>query len=109
MTEKKLGSEPLYPSKVLLYEGRTQESYQIGTDLFQHSGISQRLYVATMAMQGLLSNHVFMSQMASDYGEKLDEALAKNVYEITDELLKQENLCPPISSNNKVISTAKPS
>jgi len=91
MTEKKLGSEPLYPSKVLLFEGKTQESYQIGADLFQYSGISQRLYIATMAMQGMISNPNIIRPM--DFGDVNGyDKFIKVAYSYADELLKQENL-----------------
>lgn len=84
MEKEKLGSEPAFPPTREMQElAPACEGY--------HVGMSKRFYAACMAMQGLLSNQTFMSQMASDYKEDLDRHIVENVYEIVDELLKQEN------------------
>ncbi len=73
---------------------------------FSELGISKRYFTATMCMQGLLAN----SQFRKDVGGSPCE-LVKYAYEITDELLKQEEfvlhqiwseLFPPEPEEEKV-------
>jgi len=56
----------------------------IGDGIYQ-DGMSIRLFIATMAMKGILSN----SHMTTGLSNK--DGLVKACYEIVDELLKQEN------------------
>lgn len=76
---KKLGKEPAFPSiEVMLDEvdGTTK-------DYTEHRGISKRLYIATMAMQGILS------AMASRPNMSIEEDV-KLAFVYADEVLKQE-------------------
>lgn len=77
MSTEKLGQEPTFP----LGAGGYTPEY----------GMSKRFYAACMAMQGLLSNHVYMDNLAYKF-ENGDIELVKDAYEIADELLSQENL-----------------
>ena len=58
----------------------------------QQKGMSKRFYAACLAMQGLLSNSVFMSYMTQEYSDNTDKEVVRNAYELADELLRQENL-----------------
>jgi len=49
-------------------------------------GLSKRLYIAIMAMQGLLASGIYAEKIA------FNPILGKLSFEIADELLKQENL-----------------
>jgi len=70
MGEQRLGQKPTFSAA-------SDNSYE--------PGMSQRLFIATMAMKGILSN----SHMTTGLSNK--DGLAKASYEIADELLKQEN------------------
>ena len=77
METNKLGQEPAFPKQ------------GIHSDIY---GMSKRFYAACLAMQGLLSNSVFMSYMTQEYSDNTDKEVVRNAYELADELLKQENL-----------------
>ena len=78
MSEKKLGQEPVYPSKS---KGRYADI------VIENPGISQRLYLAGMAMQGLLAN-----QSIRDNDDDVQLYwIAQASFNLADELLKQEN------------------
>ena len=81
MENNKLGQEPAFPNE--------SNAYMQMPDCF---GMSKRFYAACVAMQGLLSNSVFMSYMAQEYSDNTDKEVVKNAYELADELLRQENL-----------------
>lgn len=67
MEKEKLGEDPAFP-----YED------------MHDKGMSKRLYIATMAMQGIMaSNECGVGHIPS--------TVAKWAYEIADEMLKQEN------------------
>jgi len=80
MNDEKLGQEPAF---ACMY-GTSENGYL-------QEGMSKRFYAACMAMQGLLSNHVYMDNLAYKF-ENGDIELVKDAYEIADELLRQENL-----------------
>ena len=83
---KKLGQEPAYPiEKELNYD-----NYGILPEF--ENGMSKRFYATCAAMQGLLTNEIYMSYMAKEYREKTNKAVIEDAYEIADELLKQELL-----------------
>ena len=79
MENNKLGQEPAFANRGQIYEPTQQ-------------GISKRFYAACVAMQGLLSNSIFMNYMAQEYSDNTDKEVVKNAYELADELLRQENL-----------------
>ena len=64
----------------------------IGNTPSGDSGMSKRFYATCAAMQGLLTNEIYMSYMAKEYREKTNKAVIEDAYEIADELLKQELL-----------------
>ena len=73
----KLGQEPAFPQIDI-------------TD-----GMSKRFYAACAVMQGLLANSQLTSLIASQFkdidADKANSVVVKAVYDIADELLKQEN------------------
>ena len=77
MSKEKLGQEPAFPSKNMARATGYPE------------GISKRFYAACMAMQGLLSNHVYMDNLADKF-EDADIEVVKDAYGIADKLLKAE-------------------
>lgn len=82
MKTEKLGDLPLHPTTVVFEDNELKQFQQVGNREFNYNGISQRLYIATMAMQGLCS------RMANvPYAE-----IARQSFEYADELLKQENV-----------------
>lgn len=76
MEEKKLGSKPAFPNTCEI-AGMNSNYQQLITD-----GISIRLYLAGMAMQGI----------CADPGCADPKFIAKLALECADELLKQESL-----------------
>ena len=62
------------------------DSYS-GKPCGQDHGISKRLYIATIAMQGILSGYYSNNEMNAK-----TETLVSEAYKFADELLKQENL-----------------
>ena len=87
MENNKLEQEPAYPE--IFYKYTPNGSYP---EIMHHPGMSKRFYAACAAMQGLLSNSVFMSYMTQEYSNNTDKEVVRNAYELADELLKQENL-----------------
>ena len=75
MKTEKLGQEPLF-----VYVEKDSHT-PFGFMDISHSGISQRLYLAGMAMQGILAS----SNSTVDI-----EYLCTKAFELADELLKQE-------------------
>jgi len=69
----KLGQQPAFP---------TNQSFDFQTDF---NGVSKRLYIATMAMQGLINGCVVNN---GNYDAKWT---AKAAFNMADELLRQEN------------------
>ena len=80
MKNNKLGQEPAFACVTS------------GSEAYLQDGMSKRFYAVCVAMQGLLSNSVFMSYMAQEYSDNTDKEVVKNAYELADELLRQENL-----------------
>ena len=75
MIEKKLGSEPAFPQS------------DHSTLLDNAEGISKRLYIATILMQGLLAGNSFFIHADADRAKCADIS-----FKFADELLKLENL-----------------
>jgi hypothetical protein len=73
--KEKLGQEPAYPSKRYDINGSMDKQYK---------GISKRLYTAIQIAQALSTRFDTITQMDR-------KRIAKDAFEITDELLKQEN------------------
>lgn len=92
MENKKLGQEPAFAS-----QSQSTNGNNINTRI--QTGMSKRLYIATKAMQGILSNSelrhdiLMDSKQSGTNPKKLtsDEYLAKTAYEFADAILKQEN------------------
>ena len=63
---KKLGQEPAFPTEVEYLDGKLQECFQTGNHTAQYSGISKRLYIATMAMQGFMNNSEWIKTLQVD-------------------------------------------
>lgn len=80
---KKLGQEPAFPTEVEYLDGKLQECFQTGNHTAQYSGISIRLYIATMAMQGLISG-----VRGSGDGINTEELITSSLH-LADEMLKQ--------------------
>ena len=80
MEENKLGQEPAFPTEVE-HDGVFGMRYKTKTQ-----GISKRSYAACAAMQGLLSNGSF-----NIHEPETPSQIARNAYELADELLKWEN------------------
>ena len=87
MGNNKLEQESAFPE--ITYKYTVNGNYP---ELMHYPGMSKRFYAACVAMQGLLSNSVFMSYMAQEYSDNTDKEVVKNAYELADELLRQENL-----------------
>jgi Fe-S cluster biosynthesis and repair protein YggX len=77
MSKEKLGLDPAFPA-----ENLGQHSY---------SGMSKRLWIATQLVQGMLAHSTRYKPRDSDKELYWHTAIVKEAYEITDELLKQEN------------------
>ena len=104
--EKKLGQEPIIPT---IFRQIGDNDFRVATEkdikdsyatLFHTEGISKRLYIATMAMKGIISNfptnpkelQFEMESILKAYGNiKVGEAVAMEAFMYADELLKQEN------------------
>jgi len=82
--QPKLGLEPAYPTKYAFFNGSIIDC-QIGQDTFQATGMSKRLLLAGMAMQGLLTNNEHITHDSS-----YPETTASLAFQYADELLKQE-------------------
>ena len=82
--QNKLGQEPAFPCEVISDEDGIR-CKQVGPNSIIDFGISKRLYLAGMAMQGLLANS------DSDVVKLTPSQLALIAYDYTDELLSQEN------------------
>lgn len=80
METNKLGQEPAFAC------------ITSGSESYLQEGMSKRFYAACLAMQGLLSNSVFMNYMTQEYFDNTDKEVVRNAYELADELLRQENL-----------------
>lgn len=90
-TEKqvKIGQEPAFGfgyEKLRSYDER-YGTYKIPK---KELGMSKRFYAACAAMQGLLSNHAYMDNLADKF-EDAGIEVVKDAYEIADKLLKKEN------------------
>lgn len=72
MCNKKLGQEPAFTGAE-------------GYGDFNRNGISKRLYIATTALQGLLSGNEL-----SRTGKKTVPIIVQHAYKYADEMLKQE-------------------
>lgn len=79
MSEEKQINTPVFPVATL---GNGVSFYE--------PGMSKRFYAACAAMQGLLSNHVYMDNLADKF-EDAGIGVVKDAYEIADKLLKKEN------------------
>ena len=77
MTEKKKGQEPFYPIVAGKYVG--------------HYGISTRLYLAGMAMQGMLANGKTVEFLYGNMQMAVPSEIAKYALQYADELIKQES------------------
>ena len=77
MTEKKKGQEPFYPIVAGKYVG--------------HYGISTRLYLAGMAMQGILANETTVKVLYGNINIAVPSEVAKYALKYADELIKQES------------------
>jgi len=75
--EKKPGQSPAFPCEHELNFNAN------GYAAEAQDGMSKRLYIATMAMQGILSNSEITVKNAKDYAEM--------AFDFADELLKQEH------------------
>lgn len=73
----RLGEKPIFPSK---------EDGNIPT-----YGISKRLYIATAALQGLLSNSVYLDNIRRDKKAKIVADVVAHAFIYSDAVLKQEN------------------
>ena len=84
----KLGTEPMYPCNLRKigdneYRIASEKDMREGIYLSSTMGMSQRLYIATQIVKECVAN----------YGTHFDiVSVTKWSYEITDELLRQENL-----------------
>lgn len=89
MTTKKLGREPAFP-----VDEQTIQYNQSGIIPYACHGLSKRLYLAGMAMQGLLSNPNTAKQISSAISnpsaEQSRQIVMKESLLMADELLKQE-------------------
>lgn len=88
MENQKLGQEPAFPIEVRYEDGRCIP-LQTGSDLSKEIGISKRLYLAGMAMQGLLSSGKCPIGNLDDFDIR---KTVKSAYRFSDELLRQEDL-----------------
>lgn len=77
----KLGQDPAFPNEPSPY-----------MEFPACFGMTKRFYAACAAMQGLVSNHVYMASIAKEFKEDIDKVVIKDAYELADELLKQEDL-----------------
>lgn len=80
MENNKLGQEPAFPIVQQKYDSISSNFIMGVSDI----GISKRFYAACAAMQGLLVNND-----NTDYTWKM---ICEMSYELSDELLRQENL-----------------
>lgn len=81
--EKKLGQDPAYPIEV---SGDVNGSF--GKPVI-YSGISKRMLLAGMAMQGMLA-HSTRYKPLPNYPENWHDAIAQEAFELADSLLRQE-------------------
>lgn len=79
MNKKKLRQESAFPLSIA---GNNTEFKDIGEYSPSDTGMSKRLYIATKAMQGMISIPNL---------EITKERIVEKSYEIADELLSQEN------------------
>lgn len=81
MKENKLRSEPAFPEIILEFDGNNKPLVR------NNNGMSKRFYAACIAMQGLLANEktTFVN------GNVVSSTVVKKAYELSEELLKQEN------------------
>lgn len=84
---KKLGTEPAFP--------RSHTDIDANSPFFKlgDKGISQRLYLAGMALQGILSNTellTIITKLAVNNASTTSKYVAKASYVYADELLKEE-------------------
>lgn len=88
MKDKKLGQDPMYPTKGLI-NWKTSEVVDESKP-----GISKRLYIKTALMQGILANNVVVDKDTFHNILMKDSStcqyLIKNVQILADEMLKQE-------------------
>ena len=76
--KEKLGQEPAFP---------VTENVIAMANL----GMSKRFYAACAAMQGLLSNELYLKDAAlATKGKNIVREIVSNAYAFADELLKQE-------------------
>jgi len=81
----KKGQNPIFPSK-FTFGDKDEYGAPIIRDKVSF-GISTRLFLAGMAMQGFLANS---SLIDDHYSENTSELIVKKSLHIADELLKQE-------------------
>lgn len=80
----RLGLEPAFPCEVGYQDGQMMQSHQNRDFTALDNGISKRLYIAAMAMQGYLANpDPEMVRMTEDQ-------IALFSFNIADRMLKQE-------------------
>lgn len=82
MKTEKLGQESAFP---------VLRELSNGSFIMDHRGISKRLYLAGMAMQGILSANA-KETWGNFEGAQVPEYVAKMSFDFADELLKQESL-----------------
>lgn len=94
----KKGTEPMFPTEETITTGQESYSYtdidgsiKTGTNTMfgtaKYLGMSKRLFIATMAMQGVLSNAYWIgSEKSINY-----EGTTKIAFKMADALLEIEN------------------
>lgn len=83
MSDKKLGQEPARPCEIGFIDGKISQEHQNGNTTALHNGNSKRFDAAKDILCALISSNKYTV---------VHKDLVKTAYELTDELLKQENL-----------------
>ena len=84
--KEKLGQEPAFP----ITEEQMDRIEQY-PHMSEMAGMSKRFYAARAAMQGLLSNELYLKDAAlATKGKNIVREIVSNAYAFADELLKQE-------------------
>jgi len=87
----KKGAEPAFPTEVGFEDNQLQECFQSGNQRAIYSGMSTRLYLAGMAMQGILAgNYEWCSEGTYPVPKPIPSYVVQKALECADELLKQE-------------------
>ena len=82
MSDKKLGLETAFPLDGVHAADAIRAN---------NTGVSKRLWIAAQIAQGILANQVGDYGVIGGSSLEYTEALVAQAYQITDELLKQEN------------------